>query len=228
MKKFNVLVMVLVSFLMVGRIMGFTGNSDQQQDLKQAKILLKKGISGDKEAIDQVCEGLEKYLSDHPNSAMANVLLGSAYTIRARDVKMPWSKMKWSKKGLALMDKAVKMDSTNLFVRFERAMNNMHLPSFFNRHSVAESDFNFIVRFIEQQPDSLIAKMEGKEIYPLPQNPESAFLTSAKQMFYFYAATFFENNQDTAKAKKLLNKVLRLSEQGYFAGLAKERLGAHK
>ncbi len=55
----------------------------QQQEITE---LYRAGLAGDKAAVEQCIEKLEAVLKDQPNNQLARVYLGSAYTLRSRDL----------------------------------------------------------------------------------------------------------------------------------------------
>jgi tetratricopeptide (TPR) repeat protein len=85
-------------------------------------------------------------LGTHPGSAEALAYLGSLSTLEGRDAHLPWNKIRYVKKGCALMDQAVAEDSTNAMVRLIRFQNNFQLPDFFNRRPFVAADLAYLRR----------------------------------------------------------------------------------
>ena len=160
--------------------------------VKQGEELYKIAANGDKESVEKAEEILTEALKIEPENTSALILLGGVYTLKGRDSKMPWNKMKWVKNGCRLMDKAVKLDSTNLSLRIERAMNNKNLPSFFGRKEIIKKDFEF-----------LLSRMQYAH-----------FPISVQQMIYLNAGKMYADNSNIEKAKELWEKTIHLEKEG--------------
>jgi tetratricopeptide (TPR) repeat protein len=79
--------------------------------------------------------------------------MGSATTMMARTTWNPVKKMGYVNKGTGFMDKAVRRDPDNIFVRLTRAFNSKSLPSFLERGHIALEDFEHLAGLIEKNPD---------------------------------------------------------------------------
>lgn len=103
------------------------------------------GVEGDKKAVEKGKEIFEKVLSIDPSNAFATGYYGSILSLKARDAKMPWTKIKYAKRGFKQLDKSIQMNPEDLDVRLIRAMNSYQVPKIMKRMSVAIEDFNFII-----------------------------------------------------------------------------------
>jgi hypothetical protein len=74
---------------------------------KEIQDLYRRGLSGDKEAVTQCISKLEAVAAAQPGNQLARVYLGSAYTLRSRDLGFGPRKLQALRHGLALMDDAV-------------------------------------------------------------------------------------------------------------------------
>lgn len=115
-------------------------------------ILLHLGIAlhdaaldGKKEAVGQGIAVLDRVLKQDSLNVNALVYLGSLYTLKARDASMPWNKIKYGKRGFALMDLAVRMQSDDMDIRLTRAINCYMVPDFMGRLATGLSDFETIL-----------------------------------------------------------------------------------
>lgn len=111
----------------------------------------KLGADGDKAAVDKACEFLERLLNTDPDHARALVTLGSVFTLKARDAALPPGKLKWARKGIETMDRAVAMDPDSFEVRWIRATNNFHMPKFMKRQNVALADLRWLWSQCQQE-----------------------------------------------------------------------------
>jgi tetratricopeptide (TPR) repeat protein len=103
------------------------------------------GVEGDKKAVDKGKKNFEKVLSLDSTNAFITGYYGSILSLKARDAKMPWTKIKYAKKGFEHLDKSIQMNPEDLDVRLIRAMNSYQVPKIMKRISVAIEDFNFII-----------------------------------------------------------------------------------
>ena len=103
------------------------------------------GVEGDKNAVEKGEQLFEKVLSLDSDNAFATGYYGSILSLKARDAKMPWSKIKYAKKGFEQLDKSIQMNPDDLDVRLIRAMNSYQVPKIMKRLPVALEDFDFII-----------------------------------------------------------------------------------
>lgn len=110
---------------------------------------------GDGEAVKKAEECLGMLCRLDPTNARARALLGSTFTLKARDAFLPTTKLKLARQGLAEMDAAVRGAPDDAEVRFTRVCNNVSLPGFFRRETFIEEDFDWLVRAGEAKPSRL-------------------------------------------------------------------------
>ncbi len=181
-------------------------SSDFQTLLKEGEKYYRQGIQGDKEAVEKAIELLERALKLEPKSALATAYLGSTYTLKGRDASQPWDKMKFTKKGIALLDKAVRLEPSNIKVRIERGMNSLNLPSFFGRLPVAKEDFGF-----------LRGKADGGK---LPKG--------LSQFIYYQAGRVYFNLGKYKEATDLWEKAVKIDDKSEYGKKARDRLSELK
>ena len=103
------------------------------------------GVDGDKKAVNKGEEFFEKVLSLDSSNAFATGYYGSILSLKARDAKMPWTKIKYAKQGFEQLDKSIQMNPDDLDVRLIRAMNSYQVPKIMKRLPLSFEDFNFII-----------------------------------------------------------------------------------
>lgn len=104
----------------------------------------RKGAEGDKSAVDQARKALEELLERDAQHALARVVLGSVYTLKARDAFLPNGKLKWARLGVDTMDEAVAKAPESHEVRWVRALNNFHMPAFMKREALVMEDLEWL------------------------------------------------------------------------------------
>ncbi|MFM8654624.1 MAG: hypothetical protein ACKODZ_07850, partial [Verrucomicrobiota bacterium] len=109
--------------------------------------------AGNKDATRRLVAWLEELTSEQPDNGILLVYLGSAYTLASRDAFIGPGKLRFLMAGRDCMDRAVTMRPDDANVRFIRAINNYHLPTIFNRRSIARDDFRQLVDQLSKNPE---------------------------------------------------------------------------
>ena len=117
--------------------------------------LYARGLAGDRQAVTDCIAALEKLLAAQPNDQVARVYLGSAYTLRSRDLSIGPAKLTALRKGIALMDEAAAAASDDARVQLTRAVTNEALPTFLGRRKVARQQLDQLVALVERDPAKL-------------------------------------------------------------------------
>ncbi len=157
MKKISfIFAVILVLEIWLGNVLVFAQADEWERQIEQdpenKTLLLKLGkyyhdIGGsqeDKHAVNKAEKYLCQFLNLDSKHGLALVYYGSVLTMKARDAFFPWDKMKYVKKGISRMDKAVYFEPDNPEVRLIRGINSISLPSMFNRFSCGLEDFKHI------------------------------------------------------------------------------------
>jgi tetratricopeptide (TPR) repeat protein len=152
------------------------------------------------DATERAEELLKAILQKKNDHTEAMVYYGSLLTLKGRDAFLPWSKLSYVEEGCELMDKAVRLDPKNIRLRIRRAMNNVNLPSPFNRQAYYLEDFEFI-------------------------RNHPAFLTfnaDFQQQILFYSAIAYEKNNEPKKSREMYQQVIDLNKNSELAKRASE------
>ena len=128
--------------------------ASEQSEIQQ---LYRRGLHGDKDAVDRCIEKLEAVLAREERNQLARVYLGSAYTLRSRDLGFGPKKLSTLRHGLALMDEAVAAAPNEPKVRLARALTTSALPGFFGRKSESRKDFELLKDLAQRDPEKFDA-----------------------------------------------------------------------
>ena len=150
--------------------------------------------SGNEDATRRLVAWLEELTAEQPENGILLVYLGSAYTLASRDAFIGPGKLRYLMSGRDCMDRAVALRPEDPNVRFIRGINNYHLPTLFNRRSIARDDFRKLVDQLSQNPKCL--------------DP----LTS--QAIYYYAGLCFAQLEEEKNARSSWQKGLDLKISG--------------
>jgi len=86
---------------------------------------------------------------------LARVYLGSAYTLRSRDLGFGKAKLEALRKGTALMDAAAAAAPQDARVQLARAVTNQALPVFLGRRGAARAQLDELIVQVEKNPEKL-------------------------------------------------------------------------
>ena len=150
--------------------------------------------AGNEDATRRLVAWLEELTAEQPENGILLVYLGSAYTLASRDAFIGPGKLRYLMSGRDCMDRAVALRPEDPNVRFIRGINNYHLPTLFNRRSIARDDFRKLVDQLSQNPKCL--------------DP----LTS--QAIYYYAGLCFAQLEEEKNARSSWQKGLDLKTSG--------------
>ena len=149
---------------------------------------------GDKQATLDLITHLEKATAEHPDNHLLRCYLGSAYTLRSRDIGFGPTALKFLKEGLKMMDAAVTAAPDNPSVRFIRGINNYMLPAFVNRRDNARTDFKWLVDHIDKEA--------------------TGFNAETRQAIYYYAGLAFKQTKDYTLAREAWTKGRTVVQNG--------------
>ncbi len=118
--------------------------------------LYARGLAGDSEAVQACIVGLETRLAAQPGDQLARVYLGSAYTLRSRDLPVfGLAKLRALRHGMALMDEAAQAAPNEARVALLRAVTYEAFPAILGRREVAREALERLVAAVEKEPGKL-------------------------------------------------------------------------
>jgi tetratricopeptide (TPR) repeat protein len=112
--------------------------------------LYERGLRGNEQAVVDCISALEAKLAVQPNDQLARVYLGSAWTLRSRDLAIGPGKLSALRKGLTLMDAAAAAAPDNAEVLLLRAVTNEALPVFLGQRKVARAQLDELLDRLEK------------------------------------------------------------------------------
>jgi hypothetical protein len=119
---------------------------------KEIIELYRRGLAGDATAVEECIAKLEAVLKTQPANQLARVYLGSALTLRSRDLGFGPRKLQALKQGVALMDEAVAAAPNESKVRLARALTTSALPAIFGHGASARADFLLLADAALREP----------------------------------------------------------------------------
>lgn len=118
--------------------------------------LYARGLAGNKQAVVDCIAALEEVLASQPNDQLARVYLGSACTLRSRDLPFfGTAKLAALRRGIALMDEAAAAAPNDARVQLLRAVTNEAFPKLLGRRKIAQQALDALVATVEKDPEKL-------------------------------------------------------------------------
>ncbi|WP_216625679.1 hypothetical protein [Paenibacillus planticolens] len=150
--------------------------------LDHAISLWRDGADGSVTAVQEANRMLEQLRLDYPGNPLADAYHGSTMILTARDLTKPLEKLRWSKNGLKLLDKAVAAAPQDGMIRMLRGKAAYMLPEkHFQRTQTAIEDYVFIINqelhqegFLETEEYSKLIYELGDAYYRIGRNQEAA------------------------------------------------------
>ena len=108
------------------------------------------------------------------------VYMGALVTLKGKHAFFPHTKLKWAKRGLAIMDSGLMKSPTDIEALFIHGATCYHLPFFFRRGDDAQRDFSKIIKLMPQHIDTYDPKLITNVVVFLLKN---AKLTDAEKAY---------------------------------------------
>ncbi|MGI9089448.1 MAG: hypothetical protein ACR2HH_17185 [Chthoniobacterales bacterium] len=193
---------VLASVILLASSVAFAAS-----DEKEIGELYRRGLAGDKVAVVECIDRLEATMQAQPGNQVARVYLGSAYTLRSRDLGIGLEKIRVLKRGLTTMDEAVAAAPNEPKVLLVRALTNSALPAFLGQAASSRRDFARLAEIAENAP--------------------SKFQEGDLQVIYFQAGFAAKTRGDRAGARVFFRKSLTHPADPALSEKARAELSAH-
>lgn len=126
-------------------------NEPVEEILKSARKQFYVAIE-DKKQIEPAIKLFEQIARENPKYVgLAEVYRGALVALKGKHAFFPHTKLKWTKRGLAIMDDGLKKASADIEALFIHGVVCYHLPFFFQRGDDAQRDFKEIIKQMPSQ-----------------------------------------------------------------------------
>jgi tetratricopeptide (TPR) repeat protein len=168
-------------------------------------------MKGPGDILDRADEVARRLLEVEPRNVEAMAISGSLLTIRIRRSRGLFKRMWLAFKAARRLDRAVKIDPDNLSVRTIRAFTGLVLPGFVRRLNSAITDFEYLIRVKEENPEGLPDEMMPKVYLNLgfAYAKKGEYLNA--QDVLMHVISDYQGTGEANRAKSLLG---RLRERG--------------
>lgn len=152
-----------------------------QARLDEAIRLHKEGNEGNVAAVHEANRLLERLRLEHPEHALAKAYHGAVLNLIARYSTRPLERLKWSRRGLKLLDEAVAAEPSNAKIRLLRGKVAYAVPEkHFQRTHTAIEDYTFLINSSIRKngaltgDDSRLVYELGEAYYRIGRNQDAA------------------------------------------------------
>ena len=150
--------------LIVAALFSFCANSvalkePVEEMLRDARKQFYAAIE-DKKQIDPAINRFEQIAQVEPKYVgRTQAYIGALVALRGKHAFFPHTKLKWARRGLAIMDSGLKKSPTDIEALFIHGTTCYHLPFFFRRGDDAQRDFRKIIKLMPQHVDAYDPKL---------------------------------------------------------------------
>ncbi len=152
------------------RVDGAASNKSVEEMLEVARKQFYAAIENEK-WIEPTIELFERIGQVEPEYAgRTQVYIGALVALKGKHAFFPHTKLKWTKRGLAIMDDGLKKAPADIEALFIHGTTCYYLPFFFKRGDDAQRDFRKIIKLMPQQVDTYDLKLIKNVVVFLLEN----------------------------------------------------------
>ena len=145
-------------------------NEPVEKMLKNARKQFYSAIE-DKKQIESAIKRFERIKHIEPKYAgRTQVYIGALIALKGKHAFFPYTKLKWAKRGLAIMDSGLRESPNDIESLFIHGTTCYYLPFFFRRGDDAQRDFRKIIKLMPQQIDVYDPKLIRNVVVFLLEN----------------------------------------------------------
>lgn len=132
-------------------VTGVATDKSVEDMLKRAREKFYAAVE-DKKQIEPTIKLFERIAREEPKYAgRTEVYIGALVALKGKHAFLPHTKLKWAKRGLAIMDSGLQKSPSDIEALFIHGTTCYHLPFFFRRSDDAQRDFKEIVKRMPMQ-----------------------------------------------------------------------------
>ena len=141
-----------------------------EETLKNARKQFYAAVE-DKKQIEPAIKLFKQIAQAKPSyDGRTEVYIGALVALKGKHAFLPHTKFKWTKRGLAIMDKGLKKNPSDIESLFIHGTTCYYLPFFFRRSDDAQRDFKEIIKLMSLQRHSYDLKLIAHVVQFLLEN----------------------------------------------------------
>ena len=161
------LIVVTLFFFCANRV---AANEPVEETLKSARKQFYAAIENKKQ-IEPAIKRFEHIAEVEPKYAgRTQVYIGALVALKGKHALFPHTKLKWARRGLAIMDSGLKKSPNDIEALFIHGTTCSYLPFFFRRGDDAQRDFRKIIKLMPQRMDAYDPKLITNVVVFLLEN----------------------------------------------------------
>jgi hypothetical protein len=165
-----------------------------------------EGVNENKEAVKLAEKFLRQLLQLEPTNAPALALLGSTFTLKGRDAFWPTTQVSLVKQGNQFMDDAIRLAPELTRVRLIRGLNNVHMPGWLGRETIALEDLAWLWRRIGSHPAEFTEKQRQEVALQYGHALKKARRTAEAVAVWHMGIAMNEHSRFAAEMRRRLQK----------------------
>ena len=172
--KFNRYVCICLIIVLSVSLRG-DGAASQKSVAEMLEVARKQFYAAieDEKRIDPAIAVFKRIGAAEPKyTGRTQVYIGSLIALRGKHAFFPHTKLKWARRGLAIMDSGLQKSQNDIEALFVHGTTCYHLPFFFKRGDDAQRDFRKIIKLMPQQMDTYDPKLIANVVAFLLENVE--------------------------------------------------------
>jgi Tfp pilus assembly protein PilF len=187
----------------------------ENQDLliEASRYYHRHAMQGNDEAYDKANWSIRTLLSLNKKHVEALAIAGSLLTIKARRSGSLMKRIWYSMAAARKLDKAVKLDPSNITARTIRAFTALVLPGFLRRLGTAAGDFEYLIEMKQEDPKSLPDEMMPKVMLNLGLAYAKMRERERAEEVLSLVMDNYPGTREHNRAKSLLHKVQHRSRR---------------
>ena len=169
---------VPVNFIVVFLFLSYIGRAIADQAIEETLQSARKQFYvaiEEKKQIEPTIKLFKRIAQMKPSYAgRTEVYIGALVALKGKHAFLPHTKLKWTKRGLTIMDKGLKKSPNDIEALFIHGTTCYYLPFFFRRSDDAQRDFKEIIKRIPLERHTYDLKLIAHVVEFLLENAKLA------------------------------------------------------
>lgn len=169
---------VPVNFIVVFLFLSYIGRAIAEQAVEESLQSARKQFYiaiEEKKQIEPTIKLFKRIAQMKPSYAgRTEVYIGALVALKGKHAFLPHTKLKWTKRGLTIMDKGLKKSPNDIEALFIHGTTCYYLPFFFRRSDDAQRDFKEIIKRIPLERHTYDLKLIAHVVEFLLENAKLA------------------------------------------------------
>ena len=181
--------------------------------LEAARYYHRLAMQGSETGLERTGAATRALLAKNPRHVEALAILGSYLTIKIKTTRSPFRRLIHFVKAGRVLDRAVKLDPTNVTARTVRGFTALVFPGFLRRAARAVADFEYLIKRKTEDPSLLPDEMMSKIFYNLGLAYSRTGQFGEAQRVLGEVISRFPDSRESERAQALLERLKARSQR---------------